>query len=105
MDIFIASNRQLPIRYYVQEAVWIRRGGSTKLPELTLPFFVEVEIQNHYNLQIITDYIFDFQKQYKQTEIQLFIKDTALLATMQEMLGHHKHRQHAIYILPLQLNL
>ncbi|MFF6015392.1 hypothetical protein [Lysinibacillus fusiformis] len=101
MDIFIASNRQLPIRYYVQEAVWIRRGGSTKLPDLTLPFFVEVEIKSHYNLSIIRDYIFDFQKQYKQTEIQILIKDTAFLAVMQDMLASHERTHHAITIYPL----
>lgn len=101
MDIFIASNRQLPIRYYVQEAVWIRRGGSTKLPDLTLPFFVEVEIKNPHNLAIIRDYIFDFQRQYKQTEIQLLIKDAALLATMQELLSHFQQIHHAISIHPL----
>lgn len=101
MDIFIASNRQLPIRYYVQEAVWIRRGGSTKLPDLTLPFFVEVEMKHPHNLAIIRDYIFDFQRQYKQTEIQLLIKDTAHLATMQEMLSHVKQIHHTITIHPL----
>jgi len=101
MDIFIASNRQLPIRYYVQEAVWIRRGGSTKLPDLTLPFFVEVEIKNQYYLPIIRDYIFDFQRQYKQTEIQLLIKDTAFLAAMQDMLASHEQTQHAITLYPL----
>lgn len=101
MDIFIASNRQLPIRYYVQEAIWIRRGGSIKLPDLTLPFFVEVEIKNQYNLHIIADYIMDFQRQYKQTEIQLLIRNTATLATLQDMLSHHTQTQHAITILPL----
>ncbi|WP_155590473.1 hypothetical protein [Lysinibacillus cavernae] len=101
MDLYIASNRQLPIRYYVQEAVWIRRGGSTKLPDLTLPFFVEVEINNQYNLPIIRDYIFDFQRQYKQTEIQILIKDVTIFATMQEMLSQHKQTHHAITIHPL----
>ncbi len=38
MDLFIASDRQLPIRYYVNEAIWIRRG-CCYLPQLTLPFF------------------------------------------------------------------
>ncbi|ACA39393.1 hypothetical protein ACE1MS_06110 [Lysinibacillus sp. fkY74-1] len=104
MDIFIASNRQLPIRYYVQEAVWIRRGGSTKLPDLTLPFFVEVEINSHYNLSIIRDYITDFQKQYKQTEIQILIKNTAFLAAMQDMLASHEQPHHAITIYPLWTN-
>ncbi|MEX3744229.1 MULTISPECIES: hypothetical protein [Lysinibacillus] len=98
MDIFIASNRQLPIRYYVNEAIWIRRGGSTKLPELTLPFFVEVEIKNRVNLQIIIEYIFEFQRQYKQTEIQILIKDTYILANIQDMLTNNTLTNHTITI-------
>ncbi|MGE7915110.1 hypothetical protein [Lysinibacillus xylanilyticus] len=98
MDIFIASNRQLPIRYYVNEAIWIRRGGNTKLPQLTLPFFVEVEIKNRVNLQIIIEYIFEFQRQYKQTEIQLLIKDTYILANIQDMLTNNTLTNHTITI-------
>ncbi|MGE7952363.1 hypothetical protein [Lysinibacillus sp. RS11] len=98
MDIFIASNRQLPIRYYVNEAIWIRRGGSTKLPELTLPFFVEVEIKNRVNLQIIIEYIFEFQRQYKQTEIQILIKDTYILTNIQDMLTNNTLTNHTITI-------
>ncbi|MFJ8458622.1 MULTISPECIES: hypothetical protein [Lysinibacillus] len=98
MDIFIASNRQLPIRYYVNEAIWIRRGGSTKLPQLTLPFFVEVEIKNRVNLQIIIEYIFEFQRQYKQTEIQILIKDTYILANIQDMLTNNTLTNHTITI-------
>lgn len=40
MDILIASNRQLPIRYYVDKAIWIRRGGCSINPQMTLPFFL-----------------------------------------------------------------
>ncbi|WP_374963157.1 hypothetical protein [Lysinibacillus sp. RS5] len=98
MDIFIASNRQLPIRYYVNEAIWIRRGGSTKLPQLTLPFFVEVEIKNRVNLQIIIEYIFEFQRQYKQTEIQILIKDTYILTNIQDMLTNNTLTNHTITI-------
>ncbi|MET4558891.1 hypothetical protein [Lysinibacillus parviboronicapiens] len=85
MDLFIASDRQLPIRYYVNEAIWIRRG-CCYLPQLTLPFFVEVEIKNSLNLQIINEYIQEFQRQYKQTEIQILIKDTNILIEMLETL-------------------
>ncbi|MGE7091989.1 hypothetical protein ACQKII_11165 [Lysinibacillus sp. NPDC048646] len=83
MDIFIASNHQLPIRYYVNEAIWIRRGCSS-LPQLTLPFFVEVEVKNTLNLQIITEYVSELQRQYKQTEIQILIKDTTIFVEMLE---------------------
>ena len=98
MDIFIASNRQLPIRYYINEAIWIRRGGSTKHHQLTLPFFVEVEIKSSFNLQIITEYIDEFQRQYKQTEIQILIKDTHILANIQDMLTNNTLTNHTITI-------
>ncbi|KOS62946.1 hypothetical protein FJQ98_07745 [Lysinibacillus agricola] len=98
MDLFIASNRQLPIRYFVNEAIWIRRGGCSKHPQLTLPFFVEVEIKNSFNLQIITEYIYEFQRQYKQTEIQILIKDTSILDTIQEMLINNMLSNHSITI-------
>ncbi|KOP80755.1 hypothetical protein AMS59_05160 [Lysinibacillus sp. FJAT-14745] len=98
MDIFIASNRQLPIRYYVNEAIWIRRGGCTKHPQMTLPFFVEVEIKNSVNLKIIIEYIYEFQRQYKQTEIQILIKDTNILATIQEKLTNNTLTNHTITI-------
>ncbi|EON70861.1 hypothetical protein [Lysinibacillus sphaericus] len=83
MDLFIASNRQLPIRYYVNEAIWIRRG-CCYLPQLTLPFFVEVEVKNTLNLQIITEYVLELQRQYKYTEIQILIRDTTMLVEMLE---------------------
>ncbi|WP_341302144.1 hypothetical protein MHB44_07085 [Lysinibacillus sp. FSL H8-0500] len=98
MDLFIASNRQLPIRYYRHEAVWIRRGGNVRLPYLTLPFFVEVEIKNPFYLSIIRDYIIDLQQQYKQTEIQILINNTALLATIHEILPDHQQTHHIITI-------
>ncbi|MGE8034624.1 hypothetical protein B1B04_07515 [Lysinibacillus sp. KCTC 33748] len=74
MDLFIASNRQLPIRYYVNEAIWIRRG-CLSFHQLTLPFFVEVEIKNPHHLLKITEYVQEVQKQYSYTEIQIIIKD------------------------------
>lgn len=49
-------------------------------------FFVEVEIKNSLNLQIINEYIQEFQRQYKQTEIQILIKDTNILIEMLETL-------------------
>ncbi|MDM5247241.1 MULTISPECIES: hypothetical protein [unclassified Lysinibacillus] len=98
MDIFIASNRQLPIRYYVNEAIWIRRGGCTQHPQMTLPFFVEVEIKNSVNLKIIIEYIYEFQRQYKQTEIQLLIKDINILATIEEKLTNNTLTNHTITI-------
>ncbi|MGG2053806.1 hypothetical protein ABFY48_05330 [Lysinibacillus pakistanensis] len=98
MDILIASNRQLPIRYYVDKAIWIRRGGCSIHPQMTLPFFVEIEIKNSLNLQIIIDYIFEFQRQYKQTELQILIKDAHILTKINELLTYNVPRQHTITI-------
>ncbi|MFJ7661284.1 hypothetical protein ACIQXW_02680 [Lysinibacillus sp. NPDC097162] len=100
MDLFIASDRQLPIRYYVNEAIWIRRGCFSP-PQLTLPFFVEVEIKNSYNLPIITQYIREFQCQYKYTEMQILIKDQTILAEMHDMLTDQLLSNHMVSIHPL----
>jgi len=85
MDLFIASNRQLPIRYYVNEAICIRRG-CLSLHQLTLPFFVEVEIKNPHHLLKITEYVQEVQKQYSYTEIQIIIKDKNIFMHLQKSL-------------------
>ncbi len=100
MDLFIASDRQLPIRYYVNEAIWIRRGCFSP-PQLTLPFFVEVEIKNNDNLSIITQYIREFQCQYKYTEMQILVKDNVIYTEMEVMLNDQLLSNHTITIYPL----
>ncbi|MEB2301722.1 hypothetical protein LAV72_19135 [Lysinibacillus xylanilyticus] len=87
MDLFIASNRQLPIRYYVNESIWIRRGCLSLL-QLTLPFFVEVEIKDPHHLLKITEYVQEVQKQYRYTEIQIVIKDKNIFMHLQKSLPH-----------------
>ncbi|MFJ3387843.1 hypothetical protein [Lysinibacillus sp. NPDC086135] len=87
MDLFIASNRQLPIRYYDNEAIWIRRG-CLSLHQLTLPFFVEVEIKDTRHLLKITEYVQEVQKQYSYTEIQIIIKDKNIFLHLQKSLPH-----------------
>ncbi|MFJ6207437.1 hypothetical protein [Lysinibacillus sp. NPDC092081] len=87
MDLFIASNRQLPIRYYDNEAIWIRRG-CLSLHQLTLPFFVEVEIKDPRHLLKITEYVQEVQKQYSYTEIQIIIKDKSNFMHLQKSLPH-----------------
>ncbi|MGE7688955.1 hypothetical protein ACQKMI_07070 [Lysinibacillus sp. NPDC097214] len=87
MDLFIASNRQLPIRYYVNEAIWIRRGCLSLL-QLTLPFFVEVEIKDPHHLLKITEYVQEVQQQYRYTEIQIVIKDKNIFMHLQKSLPH-----------------
>ena len=87
MDLFIASNRQLPIRYYVNEAIWIRRG-CLNFHQLTLPFFVEVEIKNPHHLLKITEYVQEVQQQYRYTEIQIVTKDSNMLMHLQKNLPH-----------------
>ncbi|MEB2281338.1 hypothetical protein LAV73_15250 [Lysinibacillus xylanilyticus] len=87
MDLFIASNRQLPIRYYDNEAIWIRRG-CLSLHQLTLPFFVEVEIKDPHHLLKITEYVQEVQKQYSYTEIQIITKDKNIFLHLQKSLPH-----------------
>jgi len=85
MDLFIASNRQLPIRYYVNEAIWIRRG-CLSLHQLTLPFFVEVEMKDPLHILKISEYIQEVQQQYRYTEIQIVTKDNNIFMHLQKSL-------------------
>jgi len=85
MDLFIASNRQLPIRYYVNEAIWIRRG-CLSLHQLTLPFFVEVEMKDPLHILKILEYIQEVQQQYRYTEIQIVTKDNNIFMYLQKSL-------------------
>ncbi|MDD1503702.1 MULTISPECIES: hypothetical protein [unclassified Lysinibacillus] len=85
MDLFIASNRQLPIRYYVNEAIWIRRG-CLSLHQLTLPFFVEVEMKDPLHILKILEYIQEVQQQYRYTEIQIVTKDNNIFMHLQKSL-------------------
>lgn len=76
MKCIIASNRQLPIRYYVNQQCFIKRGISSPI-EITLPFFVEVELFGDYS--IIAEYIQEIKSQYTQCDIQIYSKETDLL--------------------------
>ncbi|MEY9977529.1 hypothetical protein [Lysinibacillus sp. RC79] len=87
MDLFIASNRQLPIRYYDNEAIWIHRG-CLSLHQLSLPFFVEVEMKEPLHLLKIIEYVQEVQQQYSYTEIQIIIKDRNVLMHLQKILPH-----------------
>lgn len=75
MQIVIASNRQLPIRYVTNEQCRFKRGIHYPI-ELTLPFFVEVEIQAY---QLLFDYLENIYIQYTSCAIEVFSEDIRLL--------------------------
>ncbi len=74
--IIIASNRQLPIRYDVENDIWFNRGLFSP-EEVQLPFFVEVSCPAisegliHYIEQQII--------QYKKFEIEVFCEIPSVL--------------------------
>lgn len=76
MKCIIASNRQLPIRYYKNEQCYIKRGSRCP-QEIELPFFVEVDLLGDHT--IIAEYIEEIKKQYIQCNIQIYSKEASLL--------------------------
>lgn len=83
MKCIIASNRQLPIRYYVNQRCFIKRGISCP-SEITLPFFVEVEAEFLSDYTVIAEYIQEVKSQYKQCNIQIYSNETSLLEWLTE---------------------
>lgn len=83
MKCIIASNRQLPIRYYVSQQCFIKRGIVCP-SEITLPFFVEVEAEFLDDYTIIAEYIHEVKRQYTQCNIQIYSKETHLLEWLSE---------------------
>ena len=75
MRIVIASNRQLPIRYLPKEQCRFKRGVHYPI-ELTLPFFVEVELQAY---QLLFEYLENVYIQYTSCAIEVFSEDMRLL--------------------------
>ena len=83
MKCIIASNRPLPIRYYVNPQGFIKRGIICP-SEISLPFFVEVEAEFLGDYSIIAEYIHEVKSQYKQCHIQIYSKETSLLEWLSE---------------------
>lgn len=94
MDIIIACNKQLPIRYYPNDGVWVRRGRQ--FSDRTLPFFVEIEVTNH--VACVCDYIVEIERQYKTFEMEVIIKNEQWQQVLIEHLPHGHHRNGRIYI-------
>ncbi|MEO4053816.1 hypothetical protein [Solibacillus sp. CAU 1738] len=82
MKCIIASNRPLPIRYYAKQQCFIRRGINCPT-EVTLPFFVEVEIHSDY--MFIMEYLNDITSQYKQCDLQIYSTETSILEELCEI--------------------
>lgn len=94
MDIIIASNKQLPIRYYPNDGVWIRRG--THFSERSLPFFVEVEVVHQ--VQCLHDYIAEIESQYKTFELEVIVRNEALKSAVELLLAYGSLEEGRIYI-------
>ena len=94
MDIIIACNKQLPIRYYPNEGVWVRRGRH--FSDRTLPFFVEVEVDNH--IACVCDYIIEIERQYKTFEMEVIVNNEQWQQMLIEHLPHGHRRNGRIYI-------
>ncbi|MFF5997009.1 hypothetical protein AAGS61_20085 [Lysinibacillus sp. KU-BSD001] len=71
MHLIIACSKQLPIRYYPSDGVWIRRGSH--FYNRTLPFFVEVEVQ--LNINRVQEYIVEIERQYKKVELEIITQN------------------------------
>lgn len=82
MDIIIACNKQLPIRYYPNEGVWIRRG--THFSDRRLPFFVEIEVVHQ--VQCLHDYIAEIESQYKTFELEVIVRNKAFKSAVEALL-------------------
>ena len=94
MDIIIACNKQLPIRYYPNEGVWIRRG--THFSNRQLPFFVEVEVVGQ--VQCLHDYISEIESQYKTFELEVIVRNEAFKSAVEALLYYGAIEEGRIYI-------
>ena len=94
MDIIIACNRQLPIRYYPSEGVWVRRGRH--FSDRTLPFFVEIEVTNQ--IACVWEYIIEIERQYKTFELEVITKNEQWQQLLIEKLPYGQYHDGRIYI-------
>ena len=94
MDIIIACNRQLPIRYYPSEGVWVRRGRH--FSDRTLPFFVEIEVTNQ--IACVWEYIIEIERQYKTFEMEVIIANQQWQQVLIENIPYGQYRDGRIYI-------
>lgn len=94
MDIIIACNKQLPIRYYPNDGVWIRRG--THFADRKLPFFVEVEVLHQ--VYCLHDYIIEIDRQYKTFELEVIVRNEALKSAVESLLYYGSLEEGRIFI-------
>ncbi|WP_413364454.1 hypothetical protein [Lysinibacillus sp. 3P01SB] len=94
MDIIIACNKQLPIRYYPNEGVWIRRG--THFSDRRLPFFVEIEVVHQ--VQCLHDYIAEIESQYKTFELEVIVRNKDFKSAVEALLSYGSLEEGRIYI-------
>lgn len=83
--IIIASNRQLPIRYDIENKIWFNRGIHAP-KEVQLPFFVEVTCQTI--TEGLIHYIEQQIIQYKKFEIEVFCETPSVLLYCKKYFPH-----------------
>ena len=82
MKCIVACNKQLPIRYLPSHQIYFSRG--IRCPkEITLPFFVNVESENHHYPPLL-DYLKEIDAQYSQCTFQIYSEDPRIIAFFQQ---------------------
>jgi hypothetical protein len=85
VNLIIASNRQLPIRYDAAHKIWFNRGIHPP-HEVQLPFFVEVTC--HTVTEGLIHYIEQQIIQYKKFEIEVYCETKSVLSYCKKHFPH-----------------
>ena len=85
MKCIVACNKQLPIRYLPLQEIYFTRGMHCP-KEITLPFFVNVESENHH-YPILLDYLKEINAQYRQCTFQIYSEDPRIILFFQQELS------------------
>lgn len=84
MKCIVACNKQLPIRYLPLHQIYFTRGIHCP-KEITLPFFVNVESEDHH-YPILLDYLKEIDAQYSQCTFQIYSEDPRIISFFQQQI-------------------
>lgn len=93
--LIIASNHPLPIRYQPEFNLWFRRGIHPP-EQITLPFFVEVDLVN--TVHALIHYIEAFKKQYITYEMEFYSKSEDVAALIKVNFPYVIERGYVLYL-------
>lgn len=96
MKCIVASNRQLPIRYFPLHQLYFTRGIFCP-QEITLPFFVSVESDGN-NYSLILEYLKEINAQYTQCDFQVYSDDPNILSFLQQHIPEVQVRENVLII-------